>query len=64
MSAAPARVQPRTLFPTSWTSGSTLLRFARVLGLAGGCQRAVKLDFVATTELPLALAFLGKCLVG
>ena len=61
MSTAPARVQPRTLFPTSWTSGSTLQRRALGSGLAGGFQRVVKVDFVATT---LTLAFLGKCLVG
>ena len=64
MSASLARVQPRILLATSRTSGATLQRHARRLGLAGGFQRAVKLDFVATTELSLALAFLGKCLVG
>ena len=42
VSAAPATVQPRTLFPTSWTSGSTLLRFPRESGAcwwmpAGDC---------------------------
>ena len=33
-----------------------------VLGLAGGFQRAVPVDFVATTELSLALAFVEKFL--
>ena len=55
MSAAPARVQPRTLFPTSWTKGSTLtsvraspwsewLRFVQSYGFSGpadGCQLAL-----------------------
>ena len=42
------------------------LRFNVVLGglgLAGGFQRAVQVDFVATTELSLALAFVEKCLL-
>ena len=64
MSAAPAKVQPRTLFPTLWTSKSTLQRFPRESGFAGGCQRAVKCDVVANTELSLALAFHGEFLVG
>ena len=34
-----------------------------VLGLAGGFQRAVQVDFVATTELSLASAFVEKCLL-
>ena len=33
------------------------------LGLAGGFQRAVQVDFVATTELSLASAFVEKCLL-
>ena len=46
-----------------WASGLTLKRLVRASGLAGGFQRAVMDDFVATTEFFLSLAFLGKCLV-
>ena len=42
-SAAPARAQPQTLLPASWTSGSTLLRFPRGSGLAGGFQQGGEL---------------------
>ena len=38
-SATSARVQPRTLFPTSWSSRWTLLRLARGSELAGGFQQ-------------------------
>ena len=52
--------------PCSLRAGQAGLRFNVLLGglgLAGGFQRAVQVDFVATTELSLALAFFEKCLL-
>ena len=63
----PPRPPGSSFGPRSLRSGQVGLRFNVSLGgsgLAGGFQRAIMVDFVATSELFLTLAFLGKCLVG
>ena len=56
--SAPARVQLRTVLPTSWTSGTTLHRLVRPSGLADGFQRAIVFVLASISVLSLALVYL------